>query len=66
MHFYKRDLTPIKESFPSQVKPSPYKQNFQNYGVNLSTSDFKKTLLKGMGDGVKCVTSSSKNQKESI
>ena len=58
MHFYKRDLTPVRESIPiTGVRSSPYKSNFFNYGVNLSTNDFKKTLLKGMGDSVKCVTS---------
>ena len=59
MHFYKRDLSPVKEQFPLPLKPSPYSKNFQNYGVNLSTSDFKRTLLKGMGDSVSCITSRS-------
>ena len=67
MHFYKRDLTPVKEGFThggTQItKASPYKQNFSNsFQVNLSTSDFRKTLLKGMGDSVKCVTSTCPNQ----
>ena len=69
MHFYKRDLSPVRESFVMQsvvVKGSPYKQNFYNYGVNIATSDFRKTLLKGMGENVNCVTSSSKGGKQSI
>jgi len=69
MHFYKRDLSPVRESFVMHnviAKGSPYKQNFYNYGVNIATNDFKKTLLKGLGDNVDCVTSSSKGGKQSI
>lgn len=40
--------------------------NFQNYGVNIATNDFKKTLLKGLGDSVNCVTSYSNQGKQSI
>lgn len=48
------------------AKGSPYKQNFQNYGTNIATSDFKRTLLKGMGENVKCVISTNKENKQSI
>ena len=69
MHFYKRDLSPVRESFVMHnviAKGSPYKQNFYKYGVNIATSDFKKTLLKGLGENVDCVTSSRKGGKQSI
>lgn len=69
MHFYKRDLSPVRETFVMHnvvAKGSPYKQNFENYGVNIATNDFKKTLLKGMGDNVICTISNSKGNKQSI
>lgn len=47
-------------------KGSPYKQNFVNYGVNIATSDFKKTLLQGMGENVNCTTSISAGRKQMI
>ena len=56
MHFYKRDLTPVREQFVSHdvIGKSPYSANFENYAVNITTSDFKNQLLKGMGDNTKC------------
>jgi hypothetical protein len=68
MHFYKRDLTPVREQFVSLsvIGKSPYKQNFDNYEVNITTAQFKDQLLKGMGESVKCIKSSTKNGKQSI
>lgn len=66
MHFYKRELSPVRESFVMHTvvtRGSPYKQNFYNYGVNIATADFKRTLLKGMGDNVKCTIGISKGNK---
>lgn len=38
MHFYKRELSPVREAFVNfEVisQGSPYKKNFEKYGVNL-------------------------------
>lgn len=63
MHVYKSELSPVRESYVMFNAKSPYGQNFQNFGINIATNDFKKTLLKGMGDNVNCVTSNSKSGK---
>jgi hypothetical protein len=56
MHNYKRDLTPVKEIFASCNERTPYKSNFQDYEGSLISQGFKDELLKGLGEGVKCVT----------
>ena len=38
----------------------------QNYEVNIATSDFKRTLLKGLGDSVTCTISNNRENKQSI
>ena len=59
MHYYKRDLTPVKEIFASCNERTPYRSNFQDYEGSLISQGFKDELLKGLGEGVKCVTQSS-------
>ena len=59
MHNYKRDLTPVKEIFACCNERTPYKSNFQDYEGSLISQGFKDELLKGLGEGVKCVTQSS-------
>ena len=63
MHFYKRELSPIRETFVMLKKGSPYKKNFEQYEVNIATKDFKRNLLNSMGENVKCVTSYTKNNR---
>ena len=63
MHYYKRELSPIKENFPYGSYKSPYRQNFSNYDVNMMSKDFKDTLLKSMGGNVKCVQSTDNNRR---
>jgi hypothetical protein len=56
MHYYKRDLTPVKEIFAQCSEKLPYRDNFQNYEGSLMSASLKDDLLKGLGDGVRCVT----------
>jgi hypothetical protein len=58
MHFYKRDLTPLKENFALCPEKLPYKQNFQNYEGSLLSKGFKEELLSSLGTGVRCIQSS--------
>ena len=44
MHFYKRDLTPVKENFAAINPKTPYRQSFENYDINVLTKDFKAGL----------------------
>lgn len=46
MHFYKRDLSPIKENFAFCNEKTPYKGNFNNYESNLMGRGFKDNILK--------------------
>lgn len=55
IHYYKRDLSPIREMFPTCSIKTPYRQNFSNYEANMMSKDFKSSLLKSMGSGVKCI-----------
>ena len=55
IHYYKRDLSPIREAFPQSSIKTPYRQNFSNYELNMMSKDFKKTLMKTMGGSVKCI-----------
>ena len=67
MHFYKRELSPVREAFINYdviSQGSCYKKNFENYATNLQTSDFKKTLLANMGEKVKCITGTIKGAKQ--
>ena len=55
IHYYKRDLSPIREAFPQCSIKTPYRQNFSNYELNMMSKDFKSSLLKTMGGSVKCI-----------
>ena len=60
MHFYRRDLTPVMETFAvASSKRSPYTQNF--FEADLASGDFTCKLLKAIGDSVKCVKSHCNN-----
>ena len=63
MHYYKRDLSPIKEAFTQCNIKTPYRQNFENYGANMMSKDFKSSLLKSLGSGVKCMSSINQNRR---
>ena len=63
MHYYKRDLSPVHETFPICSQKTPYRQNFSNYEVNMLSKDFKSNLLRSMGSGVKCITSTDQNRR---
>ena len=63
MHYYKRDLSPIKEAFTQCNIKTPYRQNFENYGANMMSKDFKSSLLKSLGSGVKCQSSVNQNRR---
>ena len=63
MHFYKRDLTPIKENFGCCNDRTPYKANFQNYEGALMGKSFKEELLNNLGGGIKCVSSSVSSKR---
>ncbi|CDW87238.1 UNKNOWN [Stylonychia lemnae] len=62
LHFYKRDLTPLKENYSMCPDKTPYKSNFQNYQGSLISKGFKDELLSSLGTGVKCVSSNAKNR----
>ena len=55
IHYYKRDLSPVRENFPICNIKTPYRQNFSNYDANMMSKDFKDSLLKSMGGNVKCI-----------
>ena len=57
MHFYKRDLTPVKENFVSGNLKTPYRQSFEEYDISKMTNNFKNNLANSMGSGVKCINS---------
>jgi hypothetical protein len=49
MHHYKRDLSPLKETFAICSDKTPYKSNFQDYEGSLINSNFKDELLTSLG-----------------
>lgn len=63
MHFYKRDLTPLKENYAICQEKLPYKQNFQNYEGNLMSKAFKNQMLNNLGGQVRCVSSSVSSKR---
>ena len=63
IHYYKRDLSPVREMFPQCSIKTPYRQNFSNYEANMMSKDFKSSLLKSMGSGVKCIQSTDQNRR---
>ena len=63
IHYYKRDLSPIRETFPQCSIKTPYRQNFSNYELNMMSKDFKSSLLKSMGGNVKCIQSTDQNRR---
>lgn len=63
IHYYKRDLSPIREHFPVCSIKTPYRQNFSNYDANMMSKDFKSSLLKSMGSGVKCIQSADQDRR---
>jgi hypothetical protein len=54
MHFYKRDLTPVKENFVQSNLKTPYRQSFEQYDLTQLSKNFKTNLANSMGEGVKC------------
>ena len=71
LHYYKRNLTPLKESFPTCNDRTPYHSNFENFQGNLISQDFKKEMLNCLGKGntsqtIKCLTSMNKRRPDSI
>jgi hypothetical protein len=63
MHFYRRDLTPVREAFAiSSSKASPYTQNF--FEADLASDVFKTKLLKAIGVSAICVKSHCNNSNQ--
>ena len=58
MHFYKRDLTPLREQYAQNNEKTPYKANFQNYDGSLMGKSFKEELLNNLGGDIRCQSSS--------
>ena len=54
MHFYKRDLTPLREQYAQNNEKTPYKANFQNYDGSLMGKSFKEELLNNLGGDIRC------------
>lgn len=54
MHFYKRDLTPVKENFTLLNPKTPYRNSFEHYDIMSLGRTFKDNLTNSMGAGVKC------------
>jgi len=54
MHFYKRDLTPVKENFTLINHKTPYRNSFEHYDINALGKNFIESLITSMGSGVKC------------
>ena len=52
MHFYKRDLSPIKETFAWCNDRTPYKSNFQKYEGSLMSKGFKEEMINSLGQGI--------------
>ena len=63
MHFYKRDLTPVKENYAFCNDKTPYKQNFQNYEGSLMSKTLKNELLNSFGGQARCVSSSVSSKR---
>lgn len=49
LHFFKRDLTPLRENYAQCNEKTPYKQNFQNYEGSLMSKELKDGLLTSLG-----------------
>ena len=47
----------MKENYAKVDCKTPYKQNFENFGYNMLTKDFKESMMKTLGAGVRCLTS---------
>eukprot|EP00347_Sterkiella_histriomuscorum_P009800 403339843 len=62
LHYYKRDLTPLRENYAMCSEKTPYKSNFQNYQGSLMSKGLKDGILNNLGDGVKCISSNTKNK----
>ncbi len=63
MHFYKRDLTPVKENLPLINPKTPYRQSFEQYDINALSKNFKANLISTMGAGVKCQSNSGSDKR---
>ncbi len=67
LHYYKRNLTPVKESFGFCNDKTPYMSNFQNYKGSLISSTFKHEMIdslsksQGPSSSVKCITSDNRS-----
>lgn len=63
LHYYKRNLSPIKESFALCNEKTPYHSNFENFQGKLISNNFKKEMLSRLESqfhgtsSVRCVTS---------
>ena len=60
MHFYKRDLTPIREQFATFSDKLPYTPNFENYEGSLMSKTFKDELINNLGGTIRCQSATSR------
>jgi hypothetical protein len=66
LHYYKRNLTPIKESFGFCNEKTPYRSNFDNYKGTLISAHFRNELVGSLSRStgrVKCVTTDNRGYK---
>jgi len=63
MHFYKRDLTPVKENFTLINHKTPYRNSFEHYDINALGKNFKESLISSMGSGVKCQSNTGSDKR---
>ena len=66
LHYYKRNLTPVKESFGLCNDKTPYQSNFQNYKGKLVSSNFRNEMVDSLNKSyegssrVKCITTDNR------
>ena len=59
MHYYKRDLSPIKENLNKGNPVSPYMNNLVQYQGNIVTQAFKNNMIRNLGSNSFCITQKS-------
>ena len=66
LHYYKRNLTPVKESFGFCNDKTPYQSNFENYKGKLVSSNFRNEMVDSLNKSyqgssrVKCITTDNR------
>ena len=70
LHYYKRNLTPVKESFGFCNDKTPYHSNFESYKGKLVSSNFRNEMVDSLNKSyegssrVKCITTDNRTSSK--